>query len=121
MLQCRKVTPGILEPGAKANLQVVFNPATNREAPYSVVLPIKITNSTRTRDLTCSGRGYTPKVQFSTRLVSCGPILPAAPGQGPAEGRLELYNPGDRPVEVVCLDLDQQRLLEEQALRAADM
>lgn len=54
-------------------------------------------------------------------LVDCGPILPAFPGQRPAEGTLMITNPTDRPVEVVCLDLDHRHQDDEEALKMLDM
>lgn len=106
---------GVLEPGARANVRVTFTPVLGREQPYALPLPLKVANSPRTRELLCSGRGYTPHVAFSPSAVACGAILP---GAKPAEAGLQLRNLGDRPVEVVCLDLDAQYLADEEALRS---
>jgi hypothetical protein len=54
-------------------------------------------------------------------VLDCGPVLPAFPGQRPAEGAITLTNPTDKPVEVVCPDLDERARAEEEALRALDM
>ena len=54
-------------------------------------------------------------------MVDCGPILPAFPGQRPAEAALVITNPTDRPLEVVGLDLDARHREDEEALRGLDM
>lgn len=58
---------------------------------------------------------------FPAGLVDCGPVLPLFPGQQPAEAMLTLSNPTDRPVEVVCLELDQRHRQDEEALKGLDM
>lgn len=112
---------GTLEPGATAQLRVLFTPALGRDAPYALPLPIKVANNARPRELLCAGRGHTPRVEFSPATVDCGAILPKLPGQRPAEGALQLRNLGDRPVEVVCVDLDAATWSDEEALRSLAM
>lgn len=116
-----KPAEGTLEPGATAKLKVVFTPIMGRELPYSLPLPIKVANNPKPRELSCSGKGYTPRVEFSPGVVNCGAILPKLPGQKPAEASLVLRNLGDKPVEVVCLDLDSKYWADEDALRALDL
>lgn len=112
---------GTLEPGATAKLKVLFTPILGREMPYTSPLPIKVANNPKPRELLCSGRGWTPQVQFSPSVVNCGAVLPKLPGHKPAEGSLQLHNPGGKPVEVVCLDLDSKYWSDEEALRTLDM
>lgn len=112
---------GALEPGATCIVRVMFTPALARDAPYSLPLPIKVANNPRPRELQCSGRGYTPRVEFTPLAVDCGAILPRLPGQRPNEATLQLRNLGSRPVEVVCLDLDAQYWADEEALRSLSM
>lgn len=90
-----------------------------RDAPYSLLLPIKVANNPRVRELVCSGRGFTPRIELSSAAVDCGAALPGQ--QPPAEAALVLSNPMDRPVEVVCLELDEQHRQDEDALRSLDM
>lgn len=112
---------GTLEPGARVNVKVTFTPTLGRDLPCSLPLPIKVNYNPRSRELSCSGKGYTPRVEFSSKVVDCGAILPRFPGQKPAEATVQLTNHGDRPVEVVCLDLDRQYQADEEALRSLDM
>jgi hydrocephalus-inducing protein len=112
---------GSLEPGATAKLKVVFTPVLGREQPYTLPLPIKVANNPKPRVLACSGRGHTPRVEFSPLAVDCGAILPKLPGQRPVEASLQLRNLGNRPVEVVCLDLDVAFWSDEEALRSLTM
>jgi hypothetical protein len=112
---------GCLEPGASVNVKVTFTPTLGRELPYSLALPIKVANNPKVRELQCTGKGYTPRVDFSSKVLDCGAILPRFPGQQPAEATLQLRNLGDRPLEVVCLDLDKQYQADEEALRSLDM
>jgi hypothetical protein len=86
-----------------------------------LALPIKIANNPRARELACSGRGFTPRIEVSPSVVDCGATLPGFPGQRPAEAQLMLENPTDKPVEVVCPELDARQQEEEDALRALDM
>lgn len=109
---------GTLEPGATTKLKVLFTPALGREQPYMLPLPIKVANNPRTRELSCCGSGHTPRVEISPGAVDCGAILPKLPGQRPIEATLQLVNPGDRPVEVVCVDLDAACWTDEEALRS---
>lgn len=112
---------GVLEPGATTKLKILFTPTPGREMPYTLPLPIKVANNPKPRELLCSGKGWTPRVEFSPGVVSCGAILPKVPGQKPAEAALQLRNTGDRPVEVVCLDLDGKYWSDEEALRTLNM
>ena len=112
---------GVLEPGASAVVKVTFTPVLKRELPYSLQLPIRVANNPRARELLCSGKGYTPRVEFSPTAVDCGAILPRFPGQRPAEAVVQIRNLGHRPVEVVSLDLSSQYLADEEALRSLDM
>ena len=86
-----------------------------------LALPIKIANNPRPRELACSGRGFTPRVEVAPALVDCGAVLPTFPGQRPAEASFMLTNPTDRAIEVICSDLDVQQRSEEEALRSLDM
>lgn len=92
-----------------------------RETPYSLVLPIKIANNPRPRELVCTGRGFTPRVEVAPAAADCGAVLPSFPGQRPAEGGLVISNPTERAIEVVCVELDAPRREEEEALRSLDM
>lgn len=56
---------GLLEPGGRCNVRVTFTPLLGREAPYTLGLPLKIANNPKGMLLTCSGRGFTPKVRTS--------------------------------------------------------
>eukprot|EP00775_Hariotina_reticulata_P008964 gene8964-9139_t len=112
---------GVLEPGESVVVKVTFTPVLNRELPYSLQLPIKVANNPKARELMCSGRGYTPRVEFSPTVLDCGAILPKVPGQRPAEAIVQLRNLGHRPVEVVSLDLNSQYLADEEALRSLDI
>lgn len=112
---------GNLEPGCSTKLKVLFTPSPSHEQPYSLPLPVKVANNPRAKELLCSGRGYTPRVEFRPELVDCGAILPKTLGQRPAEAGLVLRNLGDRPVEVVCLDLDRQYWDDEEVLRGLNM
>lgn len=96
----------VLEPGTAVNVKITFTPAMGRDAPYTLPLPIKVNHNPKPRELLCTGKGCTPKVDFNPKAVDCGAILPRFPGQQPAEGTVVLSNLGDTPVEVVCLDLD---------------
>jgi len=100
------------------------NQSTNqagRNQPYTLTLPIKIANNPKPRELACTGRGFTPRIEIAPTVVDCGPILPAFPGQRPAEGGLVITNPTDQAVEVVCLDLDGRQREDEEALRSLEM
>jgi hydrocephalus-inducing protein len=109
---------GTLEPGATTKLKVLFTPILGRELAYSLPLPIKATNNPKPRELLCTGKGWTPSVELGPSVVNCGAILP---GQKPAEASLQLRNLGDKPVEVVCLDLDGKYWSDEEALRSLNM
>jgi len=66
-------------------------------------------------------QGYTAKLDLSTPVVDCGPILPSSfPGQAPRVMPLTLTNPGDYPMEVISLDFDKRYLEEEDILRSLD-
>ena len=113
---------GTLEPGGRTNIRVVFTPQLGRDAPYSLALPIKIAHNPRTCEVMCSGRGITPRLELSCRLLDCGVVLPATAGQRlSSEATMTLSNSGSRPIEVVCLDLDAQHAADEEALRSLDM
>lgn len=112
---------GVLDPGATTKLKVLFTPVLGREMPYTLPLPIKMANNPKPRELLCSGKGYTPRVEFSPVIVNCGAILPRVPGQKPVEASLQLTNPGNQPVEVVCLELDTKFWSDEEALRSVSM
>lgn len=90
-----------------------------RDAPYSLLLPVKVANNPRIRELACSGRGFTPRIELSTAAADCGAALPGQ--RPPAEAVFVLSNPTDRPVEVVCPELDEQHKQDEDALRSLDM
>lgn len=72
---------GVLEPGARAQLKVIFTPVLHREAPYAQGIPIKINLNNKVKEITASGRGLTPKVSFSPAYVDCRAILPYFEGQ----------------------------------------
>ena len=109
---------GTLEPGGAANVRVTFTPQAGRESLYSVALPVRVANNPRPLELACSGRGFTPRVEVAPAVVDCGPALPAFPGQRPAEAAFVITNPTDRPVEVVCVELDARLRADEEALRS---
>lgn len=109
---------GTLEAGATNKLKVMFTPIPGREMPYTLPLPIKVANNPKPRELMCTGRGWTPRIEFASSVADCGPILPKRPGQKPAEASLQLRNLSNQPVEVVCLDLDSRFWSDEDALRS---
>lgn len=112
---------GMLEPGSSANVKVTFTPVLGRDTPYSLPLPIKVNHNSQPHELLCTGKGYTPKVEFSSMVVDCGAILPIFPGQQAAEATVQLTNPCDHPVELVCLDMDKQYCEDQETLRSLDM
>ncbi|KAG2489301.1 hypothetical protein HYH03_012133 [Edaphochlamys debaryana] len=111
---------GTLEPDQRVNLKVVFTPILNRDAPYNQSIPIRINLNPRGKELVATGRGLTPKVQFSPTFVDCGPILPFFDGQEPNEAKVVMSNPCSFPIEVVSLDFDTRYSADEEALRAMD-
>jgi hypothetical protein len=121
MSMLRAVSCAPTQPQRNSSFLPLHLPQAGRDLGYAVALPIKIANNPRARELACSGRGFTPRVDISPGVVDCGPVLPALPGQWPAEAALTLTNPTDRTVEVVCLDLDPRYREEQEALRALDM
>ncbi|GIL73964.1 hypothetical protein Vretifemale_3957, partial [Volvox reticuliferus] len=111
---------GTLEPDQRLNLKVMFTPILNREAPYTQGIPIRINLNSKVKELQCTGRGLTPKVNFSPNFVDCGPILPFFEGQAPNEARVTMSNPCPFSIEVVSLDFDQRYLSDEEALRGME-
>jgi hypothetical protein len=55
------------------------------------------------------------QVRLTSNTVDCGPILPNKPGLLPNERLLQLVNDGSRPVEVIAVELDGSRLLQDEA------
>lgn len=72
---------GVMEPGARTQLKVIFTPVLHRDAPYAQGIPIKINLNPKSKEISASGRGMTPKVTFSPAYVDCGAILPFFEGQ----------------------------------------
>ena len=88
--------------------------------PYSQTFPIKINLNSRLREFHCKGKGLQPRVAFKPNFADCGPILPKFDGQKPNEARITMVNPCSFPVEVYCLDLDKQYMMDEDVLRNID-
>ena len=82
--------------------------------------PIKINQNPKLREFHCKGLGLQPRITFSPNSVDCGPILPTFEGQAPNEVRIRMANPCGFPVEVMCLDLDKQYMMDEDVLRNVD-
>ena len=82
--------------------------------------PIKINQNPKLREFHCKGLGLQPRITFTPNSVDCGPILPTFEGQAPNEVRIRMANPCGFPVEVMCLDLDKQYMMDEEVLRTVD-
>ena len=82
--------------------------------------PIKINQNPKLREFHCKGLGLQPRITFTPNSVDCGPILPSFEGQAPNEVRIRMANPCGFPVEVMCLDLDKQYMMDEEVLRTVD-
>lgn len=108
---------GILEPGQRLNMKVIFQPLLKQEGPYNEVISISIKHSKIQRTLTCSGEGKSARLEFSPGSLDCGAILPWFEDQKANEALVCLHNPCDFPVEVVCMDCDQQYVENELALQ----
>lgn len=108
---------GVLEPGQRLNMKVIFQPLLKQEGPYSDVINIHIKHSKIVKQIACSGEGRSARMEFSPLSLDCGAILPYFEDQKPNEVLVSMHNPCDFPVEVVASDLDQQYMEDELALQ----
>lgn len=110
---------GVIAPGERLNIRVMFTPIKGREKPYMQRIPIRLANNSRQIFLNCSGTGYTLKAVASTPVLDLGPIIPKFAAQEPRRAQFELSNPCSQPIEVFSVDLDQRFREEEELLRKA--
>lgn len=56
------------------NIKITFYPAQERK--YSFSIPVKVTNNSNQRLITCRGEGIGYDVLFEPSVVQLGPVLP---------------------------------------------
>ncbi|CAG9464033.1 unnamed protein product [Pedinophyceae sp. YPF-701] len=119
---------GSIAQGEKVNVKVHFTPVRGRGDAYFQKVPIKVTHNSRFFGFTCTGKGQWLNLQLSQPSLDLGAIKPAPevdptaknapPPPEPARQRFELINPGDTPIEVYALDIDQRYRDEDRLLAA---
>ncbi|KAL0040642.1 hypothetical protein WJX79_000331 [Trebouxia sp. C0005] len=111
---------GLLPPGQKQLLKVMFTPGGHSHAPkYKQGIPIKITHNNKGTVVMCTASSFMLKAAFDPPLLDLGAILPHFDGQQPNQALLKLINTADVDMEVFSLDWDKQYLEDEAALREA--
>ena len=106
---------GTLAPGSHVAVEVTFTPSSERA--YSVALNFKAANNNRALTLNVQGTGKELKLVVSPEHISLPAVLPYAAA---ATAPFTLHNPTDYPIEVYCVELDEQYVLEEAMLREAE-
>ncbi|KAJ1445550.1 hypothetical protein M885DRAFT_473458 [Pelagophyceae sp. CCMP2097] len=107
---------GVLQPGRKQNVAVEFVPLDARLC--TLKLPLKVTQSTKTWNVSFAGAGVVAKLVFEPALVQIGPVLPFSDdATGATTASVVMRNVSDRPVEVFSLDFDADYVAEEAFLQ----
>jgi len=104
---------GSLAPGERCEVAVEYIP--NEDKHHFLKLPLKVSQSSKSRTLALEGAGVAARVTFKPSLVELGPILPYSKTGDYRE--VTLTNSSDRPIEVYSLDFDENYLEEEEQLR----
>ena len=73
-------------------------------------LCISIDQNTQERSILCKGQGREPALEFETKMLKFGPILPHS---GRYEVDLKVTNPCSFPIEFYSLEYDKQYLEDE--------
>lgn len=103
---------GLLQPGQKCVVDVVFTPVQEKAITYK--LEFKITNNQNSKFLVVKGIGMSQNLEFIPNKVVLGPVLPYSKE---AWTLVEMRNPTDNPIEVYSLDFDNKYREEEEMLR----
>ncbi|XP_072403680.1 hydrocephalus-inducing protein homolog [Chiloscyllium punctatum] len=103
---------GVLEAGAKVNVQVTFIP--DEEKRYKHRLMLNFSQSSNQVLITAIGQGLEPRLEFSTTLLELGPLLPYSTE---VEGIVIVKNPCTFPIEFYSVEYDNNYLEEEKVLR----
>lgn len=77
---------------------------------YRKRLVVAVAQSTQRILLLAQGQGLEPQLEFSTREIELGPVLPYSNGE---EVEVLVHNPCPFPIEFYSLDFDKQYLEEE--------
>ncbi|XP_048461536.1 hydrocephalus-inducing protein homolog [Rhincodon typus] len=103
---------GVLEAGAKVNVQVTFIP--DEEKRYKHRLMLTFAQSSNQVLITAIGQGLEPRLEFSTSSLELGPLLPYS---AEVEGIVIVKNPCTFPIEFYSVEYDNKYLEEEKVLR----
>ena len=103
---------GLLQPGQKCVIDVVFTPAQEKSINHK--LEFKITNNQNSKFLTVKGIGMSQNLEFIPGKVELGPVLPYSKE---AWTLVEMRNTTENPIEVYSLDFDNKYREEEEMLR----
>jgi Flagellar-associated PapD-like len=104
---------GLLQPGQKFVIDVIFTPIQEKVIGYKI--EFKITNNQTNKFLTVKGIGISQNIEFIPSKVVLGPVLPYSKE---AFTLIEMKNTTENPVEVYSLDYDSKYREEEEMLRA---
>lgn len=63
------------------------------------------------------GVGHTLKFALDKTAIDLGPIVPFYEGQVPNRSSFSIINPTDYPIEIICMNFDEQFRNDEQLIR----
>ncbi|XP_038663072.1 hydrocephalus-inducing protein homolog [Scyliorhinus canicula] len=103
---------GVLEVGAKMNVQITFIP--DEEKMYNHRLMLTFAQSSNQVVIMAKGKGLEPHLEFSSTTLELGPLLPYS---SEADGMVFVKNPCSFPIEFYSVEFDDKYLEEEKVLR----
>ncbi|XP_067905917.1 hydrocephalus-inducing protein homolog [Heterodontus francisci] len=103
---------GVLDAGARRNVQVTFIP--DEEKLYHHRLVLNFAQSSNHVLIMARGQGLEPRLDFSTTSLELGPVLPYS---AEVEGVVIIKNPCNFPIEFYSLEFDDKYQEEEKVLR----
>lgn len=108
---------GTIPPGGRIHVKAVFTPNRGKERNYSQRIPIRVNYNAKQLLLAATGSALCPRATLSVTELDLGPTIPRFEGQQPKRAYVELHNPCAQPIEVFCVETDQQFREEEDILR----
>jgi hypothetical protein len=102
---------GVLQPGGKQNIKVMFVPNAGKK--FSQSLEFKIKSNDISKIVNVTGVSSIPKVQFNTTQISIDTTLPY---KHSIHAPFTISNPNDTPIEILVAELDVEYQNEQKML-----
>ncbi len=104
---------GHLKPGKMCNVEICFTPS--EVEPYEFKMPFSVQYASKPKYLSCRGVGKQYELRFSDHYLTLPPSLGRAE---PVEATFTIENASHVDAEIVCLELDEQYLIDEEMMRS---